>query len=103
MATKTKIEWTDTTWNPVRGCTKVGPGCKNCYAEAFAERFRGVAGHPFEKGLDLRLIPGKLHDPLRWKKPRKIFVNSMSDLFHEQVPQHYIQRVFRVMERADWH
>src|SRR5262245_21153093 len=74
------IEWTDATWNPVRGCDKISPGCKHCYAETFAERFRGVPGHPYEQGFDLRLIPEKLEQPLEWKKPRMIFVNSMSDL-----------------------
>jgi protein gp37 len=97
------IEWTDATWNPVRGCTKVSPGCKHCYAETFSERFRGVAGHPFEHGFDLRLIFAKLPEPLRWARARKIFVNSMSDLFHERVPDVYIEEVFRVMVEADWH
>jgi protein gp37 len=83
MSDNSKIEWTDATWNPVRGCTKVSPGCTHCYAETFAERFRGVPGHPFEFGFDLRLVPEKLGDPIRWSKPKKIFVNSMSDLFHE--------------------
>ena len=103
MAEHSKIEWTDATWNPVRGCTKISPGCKHCYAERFAERFRGVGGHPFEQGFDLRLVPTKIDDPLRWKTPQRIFVNSMSDLFHDQVPLNYIQRVFRVMNEADWH
>jgi protein gp37 len=98
-----KIEWTDATWNPVRGCTKVSPGCAHCYAEAFAERFRGVPGHPFENGFDLRLVPERLEDPLRWKKPCRIFVNSMSDLFHEGVPNEYIEQVCRVMLEAHWH
>jgi protein gp37 len=97
------IEWTDATWNPVRGCTKVSPGCKHCYAETFAERFRGVPGHPFEQGFDLRLVPEKLNEPLRWRSARKIFVNSMSDLFQEEIPIGYIARVGRVMEQADWH
>jgi protein gp37 len=103
MADKTKIEWTDATWNPVRGCTKVSPGCKHCYAETFAERFRGVKGHPFEFGFDLRLIPHKLAEPLRWRQPRMIFVNSMSDLFHEAVPDEYIESVCRAMLLANWH
>jgi protein gp37 len=103
MSTNSKIEWTDATWNPVRGCTKISPGCKHCYAERFAERFRGVTGHPFEQGFDLRLVPGKLEEPLRWKKPQRIFVNSMSDLFYDAVPLDYIRRVFDVMNRADWH
>jgi len=103
MAANSKIEWTDATWNPARGCTKISPGCKHCYAERFAERFRGVKGHPFEQGFDLRIVPEKLDDGLRWKKPQRIFVNSMSDLFHEQVPLEYLQRVFEVMNRAHWH
>ena len=81
MAAASKIEWTDATWNPLRGCSKVSPGCKHCYAETFAERFRGVAGHPYEQGFDLRLVPEKLTEPLRWTTPRMVFVNSMSDLF----------------------
>ncbi len=103
MALHSKIEWTDTTWNPVRGCTKISPGCLHCYAETLAERFRGVPGHPFEFGFDLRLVPEKLSDPLRWATPRKIFVNSMSDLFHEDVPEDYILSVARVMSAANWH
>ena len=103
MSDKSKIEWTDATWNPVRGCTKISPGCLHCYAETFAERFRGVPGHPFEFGFDLRLVPEKLGDPLRWSTPRMIFVNSMSDLFHENVPDEYIVKVARVMEAANWH
>jgi protein gp37 len=103
MSVHSSIEWTDATWNPVRGCTKISPGCKHCYAERFAERFRGVPGHPFEEGFDLRLIPEKLTDPLRWKTPKKIFVNSMSDLFHEGVPDEYIEAVSRVMVNANWH
>jgi protein gp37 len=87
----------------VRGCTKISPGCKHCYAETFAERFRGVPGHPFEFGFDLRLVPEKLTDPLRWATPRMIFVNSMSDLFHEDVPDDYIEAVARVMMQANWH
>jgi protein gp37 len=103
MSQNSTIEWTDATWNPVRGCTKISPGCKHCYAETFAERFRGVRGHPYEEGFDLRLVPEKLLDPLRWKKPRMIFVNSMSDLFHEKVPDDYIVSVAKVMEMASWH
>ena len=90
MSDKSKIEWTDATWNPVRGCTKVSPGCVHCYAETFAERFRGVPGHPFEFGFDLRLVPEKLGDLLRWRAPRMVFVNSMSDLFHDGVPDQYV-------------
>lgn len=103
MALASTIEWTDATWNPVRGCTKISPGCKHCYAETFAERFRGVKGHPYEMGFDLRLVPGKLAQPLRWRAPRMIFVNSMSDLFHDRVPEDYIAAVARVMVAANWH
>ncbi|MBV8207935.1 MAG: phage Gp37/Gp68 family protein [Acidobacteria bacterium] len=103
MAERSSIEWTDATWNPVRGCTKISPGCKHCYAETFAERFRGVKGHPYEQGFDLRLVPEKLEEPLRWRAPRRVFVNSMSDLFHEKVPENYIAAVAEVMVRADWH
>lgn len=103
MSDNSKIEWTDATWNPIRGCTKVSPGCKHCYAETFSERFRGVKGHAFEQGFDLRLVPEKLHVPLEWNRPRSIFVNSMSDLFHERVPDDYILRVAEVMAKASWH
>lgn len=103
MAQKTEIEWTDATWNPVAGCTKIGPGCDNCYAERFAERWRGVAGHPYEHGFDLRLWPSRLAQPRQWKKPRMIFVNSMSDLFHKDIPRAYVDQVFDAMEQADWH
>jgi protein gp37 len=103
MSDKSKIEWTDATWNPVRGCTKVSPGCAHCYAETFAERFRGVPGHPYEQGFDLRLVPEKLGEPIRWSKPKMIFVNSMSDLFHKDVPDEYILSVVRVMQTANWH
>jgi protein gp37 len=103
MSSQSSIEWTDATWNPVRGCTKISPGCKHCYAEVFAERFRGVPGHPYERGFDLRLVPEKLADPLRWSKSRMIFVNSMSDLFHEKVPDSYILKVAQIMSQANWH
>jgi protein gp37 len=103
MSDNSKIEWTDATWNPVRGCTKISPGCLHCYAQTFAERFRGVPGHPFEFGFDLRLVPEKLGDPLRWGASRMIFVNSMSDLFHKDVPDDYIISVARVMTAANWH
>lgn len=103
MSEKSTIEWTDATWNPVRGCTKVSPGCKHCYAETFAERFRGVPGHPYEQGFDLKLVPEKLAEPLRWSSPKTVFVNSMSDLFHDRVPDGYIEKVVRVMQRANWH
>jgi protein gp37 len=100
---RSTIEWTDATWNPIRGCTKISPGCKNCYAETFAERFRGVPGHPFEQGFDVRLIPEKLGEPQRWRQPLRIFVNSMSDLFHPFVPTDYIERIGASMQRAHWH
>jgi protein gp37 len=103
VSLQSAIEWTDATWNPVRGCSKISPGCKFCYAERFAERFRGVPGHPFEQGFDLRLVPEKLTDPLRWSKPKMIFVNSMSDMFHEGIPDGYIQAIARVMVQANWH
>ena len=103
MANGTAIEWTDATWNPVTGCTKISAGCDNCYAERFSERFRGVPGHPFEAGFDLRLRPERLDQPLRWRKPRMIFVNSMSDLFHKRIPREFIESVCDTMERADWH
>lgn len=103
MSDGSAIEWTDATWNPVRGCSKVSPGCKHCYAETLAERFRGVPGHPFEHGFDLQLIPSALELPLRWRAGRRIFVNSMSDLFHEDVSAAYIRRVFDVMKRAPQH
>src|ERR1700674_3058 len=103
MADGSAIEWTQATWNPVTGCDKVSPGCAHCYAETFAERFRGVPGHPYEQGFDLRVVPGKLAEPLRWRSPRMVFVNSMSDLFHDDVPDPYIRAVARVMEQANWH
>jgi protein gp37 len=98
-----KIEWTEATWNPVRGCLKVSPGCKHCYAETFAERFRGVAGHPYEHGFDPRLVPAKLLEPLSWASPKTVFVNSMSDLFQDAVPDDYIVAVAEVMLQAPWH
>lgn len=103
MSSQSSIEWTDATWNPVRGCTKISPGCKHCYAQTFAERFRGVKGHPYEQGFDLRLVPEKLAEPLRWRSPKMIFVNSMSDLFHDAVPDEYIAAVAKVMVAANWH
>jgi protein gp37 len=103
MAQTSSIEWTDATWNPVTGCTKISAGCDHCYAERFSERFRGVPGHPFESGFDLKLRPDRLEHPLRWRQPKTIFVNSMSDLFHKQVPREFIDRVFDTMERASWH
>ena len=103
MAQKSNIEWTDATWNPVTGCIKVGPGCDNCYAERFAERWRGTPGHPYEQGFDLRLWPARLSQPAQWKKPRMIFVNSMSDLFQKEIDRLFIDQVFEAMEAADWH
>ena len=103
MSRGSKIEWTGDTWNPVRGCTKVSQGCKHCYAQTFAERFRGVAGHPFEQGFDLRLVPHKLVEPFDWPSQQLVFVNSMSDLFHEDIPDDYIELVCEVMKLADWH
>jgi protein gp37 len=103
MAAGSAIEWTDATWNPVTGCTQVSPGCDHCYALTFAERFRGVSGHPYEQGFDLRLWPERLELPLRWKKPRRIFVNSMSDLFHKGVPDEFVRSVFDAMLQANWH
>src|SRR3954454_16625583 len=93
MSDHSKIEWTDATWNPVRGCIKISPGCKHCYAETFAERFRGVPGHPYEQGFDLRLVPDKLDEPLRWAAAKMVFVTSMSDLFLADVPEGYIEQV----------
>jgi protein gp37 len=103
VSSQSAIEWTDATWNPVRGCTKISDGCKHCYAETFAERFRGVKGHPYERGFDLRMVPEKLAEPLRWRNPKMIFVNSMSDLFHENVPNEYVVAVAEVMVAAKWH
>ncbi|AVI03695.1 hypothetical protein SEA_CONFIDENCE_65 [Gordonia phage Confidence] len=103
MSDTTSIEWTDATWNPVTGCTKVSAGCDHCYAETFAERFRGTPGHYFENGFDVQLRENKLTEPLRWRKPRKVFVNSMSDLFHDAVPDRYIEAVFSVMAEAKQH
>jgi protein gp37 len=103
MSDGSKIEWTDATWNPVRGCTKISPGCAHCYAETFAERFRGVPGHPYQQGFDLKLVPEKLDEPLKWRKPRLVFVNSMSDLFHERVPTNFVRKVFATMVKAEWH
>jgi protein gp37 len=103
MANATTIEWTDATWNPVTGCTKISAGCDHCYAERFSERFRGTPGHPFETGFDLTLRPERLEQPLRWRAPRMIFVNSMSDLFHKDIPEDFVDRVFDTMERAPWH
>lgn len=103
MAQRSLIEWTEATWNPVTGCTKVSPGCAHCYAETFAERFRGVPSHPYERGFDLQLRPERLDQPLAWQQPHTIFVNSMSDLFHEDIPLSYIRDIFHVMKKAYWH
>jgi protein gp37 len=103
MSDRSKIEWTDATWNPVRGCTKISPGCKRCYAATFAERWRGIPDHPYEHGFDPRLVPDKLVDPILWAQSRTVFVNSMSDLFHVDVPETYVHNVFGVMRLADWH
>jgi protein gp37 len=103
MSDRSAIEWTDATWNPVTGCTQVSPGCDHCYAKVFAERFQGVPGHPYEQGFRLQLRPDRLELPLNWKQPRRIFVNSMSDLFHRDIPDEYIMKVFDTMNRADQH
>jgi protein gp37 len=103
MSESSKIEWTDATWNPITGCTKISPGCANCYAESFAERFRGVEGHPYEQGFDFKLWPDRLELPLKWRRSKRIFVNSMSDLFHKDVPEEFVARVFETMNRAHWH
>lgn len=103
MALSSPIEWTESTWNPVTGCTKISPGCKHCYAKRMAERLQLMGQPNYVNGFDLTLQPQALELPLRWKKPQRIFVNSMSDLFHEDVPLDYIQRVFDVMRRAHWH
>ena len=103
MSASSSIEWTDSTWNPVTGCTKISQGCKNCYALRFAERFRGTPGHPYEQGFDLRIWRDRLDLPLEWKEPRRIFVNSMSDLYHERVPTQFIRDVFETMVKARQH
>ena len=103
MADGSAIEWTDATWNPVTGCTKITAGCDNCYAARFSERWRGIPGHPFENGFDLTLRPERIGQPFAWKRSRMIFVNSMSDLFHKEVPRTFIDQVFDTMEKADRH
>jgi protein gp37 len=103
MSDKSAIEWTEASWNPTTGCSKVSPGCAHCYAETFAERWRGIPGHPYEQGFDLKLWPERLDLPLRWRRPRMIFVNSMSDLFHESIPDDFIRQIFDVMGEAHWH
>jgi protein gp37 len=97
MADKSLIEWTDATWNPVTGCQEVSPGCDHCYARAFAERWRGTPNHPYTQGFDLKIWPDRLLKPVSWKTPRRIFVNSMSDLFHKDVPDDFIVDVFATM------
>lgn len=103
MSDGSTIEWTEATWNPVRGCVKVSPGCKHCYAETFAERFRGVPGHAYEQGFDPVLMPYMLLDPFEWNGPRLVFVNSMSDLFQAAVPDDYVSAVAEIMLAARWH
>ena len=103
MSERSAIEWTDSTWNPVTGCSRISVGCHHCYAERFAERWRGVPGHPYQQGFDVRLWVDRLDLPLAWKKPRRVFVNSMSDLFHEKVPLSFAKQVFLTMEKAYWH
>ena len=103
MAEHSRIEWTTASWNPVTGCDQISPGCAHCYAKTFAERWRGVPGHAYEQGFDLRLWPERLELPLQWRKPKLIFVNSMSDLFHEGIPDDMVERVFDAMRRADHH
>jgi protein gp37 len=103
MATNSHIEWTDATWNPVTGCSKISPGCKFCYAERLAKRLKAMGQANYRNGFELTLHPRMLELPLHWKKPKRIFVNSMSDLFHEDVPLSYIQKVFAIMGQARWH
>jgi protein gp37 len=103
MSSSSKIEWTEATWNPTTGCHKISPGCTHCYAERFAERWRGVPGHPYEQGFDIKIWPERLRMPSSWKKPRLIFVDSMSDLFNDEIPEEFIRDVFTVMKEADWH
>ena len=103
MAQKSGIEWTESTWNPVTGCTKISQGCKFCYAERMAERLQAMGQPNYRNGFQLTLQPQMLELPLRWRRPQSIFVNSMSDLFHHDVPLSYVQQVFDVMQRADWH
>ena len=103
MAKGSSIEWTESTWNPVTGCTKISPGCKHCYAKRMAERLQAMGQRNYANGFALTLQPHALELPLGWKKPQTIFVNSMSDLFHQDVPLPYIRRVFAVMARAHWH
>ena len=103
MAQQSSIEWTESTWNPVTGCTKISPGCRNCYAERMARRLRAMRQPNYSNGFEVTMHEHVLEAPLKWKKPRTIFVNSMSDLFHENVPVSFIRRVFEVMEQAVQH
>jgi len=103
MGDNSAIEWTDATWNPVTGCTKISPGCKNCYAERLAVRLRAMGNQRYRNGFSVTLHHDLLDLPLKWSRPRRIFVNSMSDLFHEAVPDDFIYQVFEAMKRADWH
>src|SRR5688500_14492037 len=103
MATNSAIEWTEATWNPVTGCDKVSPGCAHCYAERMARRLKAMGQVNYARGFEVTLQPSMLHLPLRWRRPRRIFVNSMSDLFHKQIPLDFVQAVFRVMAEAHWH
>jgi protein gp37 len=103
MADSSPIEWTDATWNPVTGCSKISPGCKFCYAERMAHRLQAMGQKNYRNGFDVTLQPHMLEHPLRWRKPRRVFVNSMSDLFHDEVPTSYIRQVFNVMQQAHWH
>ena len=103
MSTNSHIEWTDSTWNPITGCDKISPGCKNCYAERMAHRLKAMGQDNYRNGFDVTLQPNMIERPLSWKKPQRIFVNSMSDLFHKDVPEHFIRQVFDVMGKAHWH
>ena len=103
MATNSHIEWTDATWNPVTGCEKISPGCKHCYAERLSHRLQAMGNRNYVNGFAVTLHLHMLEHPLHWKTPKRIFVNSMSDLFHEQVPLEFIQQVFHTMNEADWH
>ena len=103
MSNQSSIEWTDVTWNPVTGCSKVSPGCKNCYAERSAMRLKAMGSPRYKNEFEVTLHYDKLTLPLRWRRPKKIFVNSMSDLFHEEVPDEFIFQMFEVMKKADWH
>lgn len=103
MAERSHIQWTDATWNPVTGCTKVSPGCKYCYAERLSVRLRAMGNRRYQSGFTLTLHPDQITLPLKWRQPRRIFVNSMSDLFHEDIPEAFIRSVFDVMVQADWH